>query len=94
MIDYDYKCFTVEQDGPVATIRLLPAPYTAGNLNWELGELFSRMRGDNSIRVIVLTGSDENFNVPGEMHHYHDPKWQSRYEDPARLWHTFTGIIR
>ncbi|MDO8472426.1 MAG: hypothetical protein Q7T05_01265, partial [Dehalococcoidia bacterium] len=68
----DYKTFTIERKGPVVTITFMSPPYPSGaSCPWELGCLFSDLRVDNSIRVIVLTGSGGNFTIPAPKTVYH-----------------------
>ena len=46
-------------EGPVATVTIIPPRNLTGgtaDLHWELGEVFSHLRGDTAVRVIVLTG--------------------------------------
>ncbi|MBI2912219.1 MAG: enoyl-CoA hydratase/isomerase family protein [Chloroflexi bacterium] len=91
----DYKTLTVEQEGQVATVTLLASPREAGaNGHWELGSLFSDLREENSIRVIVLTGEGDQFKVPGPKRVYDSPERAANHADHKWAWHTFTGIIR
>lgn len=86
----------VDRHDGYVEVRMLPRRETLSNpeaeIHWELGELFSTLRGDNSVRVIVLTGdADDEFYAPA-------PKeaWQGKalHDDPRRTWQVFTGIIR
>src|ERR1035437_5996705 len=62
----EYQNFKIEKKNQVATIRRISAFTVQGSdLHWELGEAFSELRGDNSIRVIVLAGAEEGaFGLP------------------------------
>jgi enoyl-CoA hydratase len=89
----EYKTFTLQQTGAVVTVTFVPpVPRTGGNPSWELGSLFNELREDNSVRVIVLTGSGGSFNIPIPVDMYGENP--GRHKDPARAWHTFTGILR
>ncbi len=92
----DYKNFTVARKDQVATVTFIQRDHTAGgNFHWEFADLFSQLRGDNDIRVIVLTGAGGNFSIPQPQHEtYDDPKWVQKWADPARMWQSFNGIIR
>jgi enoyl-CoA hydratase/carnithine racemase len=88
----DYKTVSIERKDQVATVTFVPGG--GGNVHWELGCLFSDLREDNSVRVIVLTGSGANFNIAGPKTMFDDPAWIAKSRDPAVSWHTYTGIIR
>jgi len=91
-----HQTYNLKIDDRVATISLIPpAKLTGGtsDLHWELGEAFDELRGNNAIRVIVMTGEGDHFYRPM-------PKtWYSRETtkymvDPVESWRTFTGIVR
>ena len=88
----DYKTLTIECKDQVATVTLVPPP-PGSNYHWELGCLFSDLREDNSIRVIVLTGSGGNFKIPPPKS-TPDSTWSTKHQDHRLMWHTFTGLIR
>ncbi len=91
----EYDNFTIECKDQVATIRFLQPPRGKGNIHWELGCVFSELREDNGIRVIVMTGAGENFWIPGSKQaRYDSPDWLNEHTDPSWAWHTFTGIVR
>ena len=77
----------------VATVEIVPygPELESRDRHWEMGELFSRMRGDNSIRVVVLTGQGEDFLVPPARV---APGSTRGYTDPQVAWNIFTGLIR
>lgn len=93
LLDGEFATFEVDVTDGLATVRMrspqnrLPdRPY---NLHWELGELMSRMRGWNDVRVIVLTGMEDGvFMTPFASAEY------ATENDPKRLWKLFTGGAR
>ena len=93
----DYGTCGVSVDGPVATVTITPPHRLEGgtsDLHWDLGEIFSELRGDNSLRVIVLTGSHGEFYRPREAAFYDNPELRRYVSDPEGAWKTFTGILR
>jgi enoyl-CoA hydratase len=93
----EYETCTLEKDGPVATVTIVPPHALSGgtaDLHWELGEIFGALRDDNGIRVIVLTGWPGEFYAPGSPEFYDDPALRQYVSDPPRAWKTFTGIVR
>jgi enoyl-CoA hydratase len=91
-----HQTYNLKIDDQVATISLIPpAKLTGGtsDLHWELGEAFDELRGNNAIRVIVMTGEGEHFYRPMPKTWY--SKETTKYMvDPAESWRTFTGIVR
>ncbi len=97
----DYPSITVEQAGQVATIRINHPKKPGGHMHWDLGEAFSDLRGDDSVRVIVLTGqADGVFSLGPTTAEYdakvvdHSTGQPTPMNDPHRNWHTFTGLVR
>jgi enoyl-CoA hydratase len=93
----DYRACTLEIKDQVATVTILAPKHLKGgtsDLHWELGELFSSLRGDNSVRVIVLTGSDGQFYVPREKDFYKSAAARAYLTEPHGAWTTFTGVLR
>ena len=92
-----YETCTLEKQGPVATITI-PAPKTlqggTSDLHWDLGEIFSDLRGDNEIRVVVLTGSHGELYVPREAAFYRSETARAYLSNPEGAWKTFTGVLR
>jgi enoyl-CoA hydratase len=87
----------IEKKSQVATIRIPNTHRLAGskpnNLHWELGEMFSDLRGDNSIRVVVITGAEDGvFGMPPDWHPPTGPR--RGVDDPPIGYKTFTGIVR
>lgn len=95
----DYKTITIAKDGQVATITMLSRvslseePGVSGH--WELASAFAELREDNSVRVIVLTGSDGQFKVPPPRSYYESSDVAKNHlSEPTGAWLTFSGVIR
>lgn len=89
----DYKSATVERVGQVATVTMVtPAPGSGANIHWDLGTVFSDLREDNSVRVIILTGSGGTFRVAPSKKQ--SEGHAARNQNPAWHWQTFTGVVR
>src|SRR5215831_1193918 len=77
---------------PIA--RLTPEQAVRANLHWELGEVFSVLRGENGVRVVVLTGAEDgSFLVPPKTVVHDSAAARKLHNDPARSWTIFTGIV-
>jgi enoyl-CoA hydratase len=91
-----YDTFRMTIKGQVATVTLIPPASLGrgtGDLHWQLGELFSELRGNNAIRLVILTGEDGQFYRPRPKTWYN--KETTRYMvEPAESWRTFTGVLR
>jgi enoyl-CoA hydratase len=97
MANDGYETCTLEKAGAVATVTIVPPHALTGgtaDLHWDLGEVFSDLRTDNEIRVIVLTGWPGDFYAPGSPEFYDDPALRAYVSDPPKAWKTFTGIVR
>jgi enoyl-CoA hydratase len=97
----DYLSIGVALEPPVATITIYHPKRAGGHMHWELGEVFSDLRGEDSIRVIVLTGQAPGiFSVGPTTAEYDDnvpdltTGAQTPMNDPHRNWRTFTGLVR
>lgn len=89
-----YESVEIELRDQVATIRINP-DRPSGGFHWELGEVFTDLRGDDSIRVIVLTGMRDGVFSAGPLtSHYDSGSAKEVRNDPHRQWRIFTGIIR
>lgn len=100
-MDAEYPGLLVEVAGPVATIKMLaPSDMTnemaaRAEIHWELGRVFSDLRGMNDIRVVVVTGKAENkFLTPPLTSTYDSAEGRKWRNDPARHYKVFTGIVR
>ncbi len=95
--DLHLESCRLSKDGQVATVTIIPPRnLTAGtaDLHWELGEVFSALRGDTSTRVVVFTGEDGEFYEPMSGEFYDDPKLREYVTDPPHSYKTFMGVIR
>jgi enoyl-CoA hydratase len=95
----DLPSLIIERYDGYAVLKILPREQTllnpAGEVHWELGEAFSQLRGDNDVRVVVLTGAaDGTFEAPATLDTYQSDVGRSFHDDPARTWKVFTGIVR
>jgi enoyl-CoA hydratase len=97
----DYKSIIVELEPPVCTIRICHPKRAGGHMHWDLGAVFSDLRGEDSVRVIVLTGEKPDiFSVGPTTQEYDDnvPDLttgnMTPMNDPHRNWRTFTGLVR
>lgn len=93
----DYDTCNVTFDGPVATVTIIPPRALAGgtaDLHWDLGEIFGDLRGENGIRVVVLTGWPGEFYAPASPEFYDTPELRRYVTEPDHAWKTFTGIVR
>jgi enoyl-CoA hydratase len=96
-MDIELETCRLAIDGPVATVTIIPPRNLVGgtsDLHWELGEVFSRLRGDTSVRVVVLTGEDGEFYCPMSPEFYDNPELRQYVTDPPKSFKTFTGVIR
>lgn len=95
---------TVEKDGQVATIinesnprdeEKLEEMWTdpeSGN-HWQLANALDDLRADNDIRVVVVTGTGDEFKKPSSKM-YETETGKNLRNDPRRTWCTFMGHIR
>jgi enoyl-CoA hydratase/carnithine racemase len=92
----DYRSILVDAEGQVATIRIRHPKQPGGDIHWDLGEAFSDLRGEDSIRVIVVTGErDGIFSVGPTTAQYRAGMARTgELSEPHRLWRTFTGLVR
>jgi enoyl-CoA hydratase/carnithine racemase len=92
----DFRSILVDQAGQVATIRIRHPKQPGGDIHWELGELFSELRGEDSIRVVVITGEHDGiFSVgPTTAQYRAGMAGGGELTEPHRLWRTFTGLVR
>jgi enoyl-CoA hydratase len=84
--------FVVTQDGQVARIRCLPFGSGTAEPHWELATILDRLQFDNSVRVVVIRGADdETFLAPKPAG---PGKRGPVYRSPEWLWRVSTGIVR
>ena len=86
-----YVTFEMDKADQVATIRMLPrGSGQAGNPVDELASVFSELRDDDSIRVIVLTGAADNlFSIA-----YPTETKRDASANPHGVWRAIMGIAR
>ena len=92
----EYGSCRLTIDGQVATIEIVPPLEVedGADLHWELGSVLDRLRSDTSVRVVVLTGTREEFYVlPGQEVFENPAAWAKRV-NPGGAWRTFMGILR
>ena len=93
-MDYSsFRSVEVEVESQVATVKIVPygVDMQSKDRHWELGELFSQLRGDDSVRIVVLTGQGDAFLTPPTTASGHPAK---HYTDPKLSWQIFTGLVR
>ncbi len=92
-----YLDIEVTRKGQVATIKILPTgearvkkhgEKSVPLIHTEMGNALLELRADNSVRVIVLTGSDDKFLVPPPR-----SPWYESHE-PGADWDMGLGLTR
>ena len=84
--------FEVTRGGQVATLRCLPFGAAPSEPHWELASHLSRLQFDNSVRVVVLRGADdETFLAPAPAGP--GPRGPVA-RSPEWMWQVATGIVR
>jgi enoyl-CoA hydratase len=95
--DLKLETCRLTKDGDIANVTIIP-PRNLGagtaDLHWELGEVFSALRGDTSTRVVVFTGEDGEFYQPMSGDFYDNAELREYVSDPPHAYKTFTGIVR
>jgi enoyl-CoA hydratase/carnithine racemase len=104
VVDYpadEFLDVDVEVTGQVATVRISPnfrhdqRQAAQAHVHWELGEIFSRLRGDNDVRVVILTGAQDGaFQVPPLTDVLSSGDAERARVDPVWTWKVFTGTVR
>ena len=75
----------------VANVESLPKPgERPPDAHWELAQVFGELRGDNRVRVIVLTGPGNGIFHAGLRGRYGTPSPR----DQGNEWLNFTGCRR
>jgi enoyl-CoA hydratase/carnithine racemase len=92
----EYRSILVEVAEQVATVRIRHPKQPGGDIHWDLGELFSDVRGDDAVRVVVLTGEHDGIFSVGPTTAQYRAGMASAGDltEPHRLWRTFTGLVR
>jgi len=85
----EYESLRLDRDGQVATVSMLRA-----HSHEEMADVFTRLRDDHDIRVVILTGSDGEFHVPAPASNYILPNGKNKLTDPKAAWRVFSAIIR
>jgi enoyl-CoA hydratase len=93
----DYKAIEIVRKDQVATITILAGQKTGAArdkplIHGELGSAFTELRGDNSVRVIVLTGSDGRFHLAPPRKSYINNEESARFNDPTIIWGQILGV--
>lgn len=84
--------FEITQHGPVTTIRFLAFGSGTIEPHWELAEILNRIKYDNTVRVVVIRGADdETFLAPKPAG---PGKRGPVYRSPQWLWKVSMGIVR
>lgn len=96
----DGEFFDVEVATQVATVTVADSVAresvrAAGrSVHWEFGQLLGQLRGDNGVRVVVITGAtDGEFWAPPLSSTENAQHSHTHRSDPGALWKTFTGIL-
>jgi enoyl-CoA hydratase/carnithine racemase len=97
----DFTSIEVSIEGQVATVVILGHEEAArrgaaagrrGSRHHELAQAFEALRGDDGVRVVVLTGTGNYFAVTATHQQYTAP---SRLGvDPTSQWRDFTALLR
>lgn len=93
-----YKTLTLSVRDQIATIRLIPYGKSLTeariDLHWDIGEILGHIRDDNTIRLVVLTGDEDEFLVTPERKFHSSELGMEYVSSPPGAWLTFTGIVR
>ncbi len=94
-VGYEAAHYRVSVAGQVATIELvdaedLPAGAATVEPHWELAQLLWKVAFDDSIRVVVLSGSEAGFLCRKPAADGREPGQR----EPHWVWRVSTGIIR
>ncbi len=96
----EFGSLRIERRGPVAVVHMfnLTDSIQSGrtlDFHWEIGLALGKLRDDQDVRVVVLTGAaDGEFMVSPRTDHYEDPAALGGHNEPKGSWKTFNGIIR
>lgn len=96
----DYRSFNVSQEGQTVLVRMLPFRETVAmtppaSVQGELGRFFSELRGDMTVRVVVLTGAEDGeFQVTPPTDHYQTEAARRRLVDPPAAFRHYVAVVR
>ncbi|MBI4183867.1 MAG: enoyl-CoA hydratase/isomerase family protein [Proteobacteria bacterium] len=88
-----YETLNLSLDDLVLTVKMKPQTDDT-NIHWDLANLLERVRPDDEVRVLVLTGAGGDFLTARPREHYSKAETLQGRVRPRELWHTFTGILR
>jgi enoyl-CoA hydratase len=94
----DWSYYSVEVDGPVATVRFvdrtrLPASAATTEPHWEFAELLWDLAFDDRVRVVLLRGHKSGvFLTPTQAASQESAGPAGR--DPNWLWRASAGVVR
>jgi enoyl-CoA hydratase len=100
MKDEEFGTLRIERRDEVAVIHMinLTEGIQAGrtlDFHWEIGLALSKLRDDQGVRVVILTGArDGEFMVAPRTDVYEEPGALGGHNDPKGSWKVFNGIIR
>jgi enoyl-CoA hydratase len=105
-----YKTLSVVKRNQVATVTMYlgrelapekpsraksPRPRAPSEPASDLAAAMMALRQDDSVRVVVLTGSDGQFKIPNSKAFYHEKQGRvTGLADPTAAWRVFSAIIR
>ena len=88
----EYQTMETEKGDGVAVIRMAPRAsdfHGRANPVDELGDIFARLRDDDEVRVIVLTGAED-----GQFLGAYPTEAKRDVSNPASVWRATMGIVR
>ncbi len=93
----EYSDIELSRDGQVATIRILPSDAALSKrhgasyprIHSDIGDALLELRGDNSVRVVILTGTGDVFKVTPPL-----SPWVEIHGDPGRDWDLTLGLTK
>lgn len=94
----EYRTLKLEVRDKVARIRFIPYEKCLTepgiDTHWDIGEVLGDIRGDNSVRVVVLEGDEKNFLVAPTREWLSSELGEKYVADQRGAWLTFTGVVR
>jgi enoyl-CoA hydratase len=95
-----FRALSIDRDGPVATVRIHPVQASFNlqpppEVHQEVGLAMSRLRDDDEVLLVVLTGSEDGeFVVPPPTEQYRSGGQGARLNADQTEWLRGTGVIR